>query len=170
MNQFDKDMQQNAGGTTGMEDQQATRIMPALGSSGEQTSAPVRHRRAARYAAPAEETPVEEQPVAQPMAANVRRVAPAAPTAEEQQPRVRMNQREQLAQQPSQGVPRPAALMRSPAQGQSVQTAGPVTRPQQGNRKAVNAPGYTQQQPVQPSPYARPQDDRLRARRLQQPI
>mgnify|MGYP004485700473 CR=1 FL=1 len=153
-----------------MEDQQATRIMPALGSSGEQTSAPVRHRRAARYAAPAEETPVEEQPVAQPMAANVRRVAPAAPTAEEQQPRVRMNQREQLAQQPSQGVPRPAALMRSPAQGQSVQTAGPVTRPQQGNRKAVNAPGYTQQQPVQPSPYARPQDDRLRARRLQQPI
>ena len=92
-----------------MEDQQATRIMPALGSSGEQTSAPVRHRRAARYAAPAEETPVEEQPVAQPMAANVRRVAPAAPTAEEQQPRVRMNQREQLAQQPSQGVPRPGS-------------------------------------------------------------
>ena len=51
-----------------------------------------------------------------------------------------------------------------------MQTAGPVTRPQQGNRKAVNAPGYTQQQPVQSSPYARPQDDRLRARRLQQPI
>lgn len=144
--------------------------MPALGSSGEQTSAPVRHRRAARYAAPAEETPVEEQPVAQPMAGERAPVAPAAPTAEEQQPRVRMNQREQLAQQPSQGVPRPAALMRSPAQGQSVQTAGPVTRPQQGNRKAVNAPGYTQQQLCSPAPTPARRTTCFAPCRLQQPI
>lgn len=170
MNQFDEDMQQGAGSMPEQEDQQATRVVQPV-----TPAAPVRHRRAARYAASVEEADVEEQAEPQPQVANVRRVAPAAQTENFAQPRARMNQRgtsmQRTGTQPSQGVPRPTALLRSPNQGQSVQTAGPVTRPQQGNRRAVDAPGYTQQQPVQQSPYARPvQEDMLRARPMQKRI
>lgn len=175
MKQFEMEPQENTGTNPGMEDQQATRVMPPVGGAPVQTpaAAPVRHRRAARYSTP-QDAPEEAAQPQEPL--QVRRVAPQLESTEPQetvppQGRVRTNQRNLSGAQPSQGVPRPAALMRSPAQDQSVQTAGPVQRPQKGNRKAVNAPGYAQQQPVQPSPYARPTEDsdRMHARRPQPP-
>ena len=66
MNQYDRDNKQHAGVNPGIEDQQATRVMPSLGGdsgrvaspapSTQGGSPPVRHRRAARYAAQQQDT------------------------------------------------------------------------------------------------------------------
>lgn len=177
MNQYDRENNQHAGVQPGMEDQQATRVMPSLGGesaagraasqapSAQGSAAPVRHRRAARYAAQYEDNQPEEvssAPAVPEQGSGVRRMPPVMQEPAQPQARVRANQRGAAPQQPAQGVPRPAALMRAPNQNQSVQTAGPVQRPQQGNRRAVNAPDYAQQPPVQENPYARPAARELR--------
>ena len=187
MNQFDRDNNQHAGVNPGTEDQQATRVMPSLGGesgrvasqapSAQGSAAPVRHRRAARYATQNETVQEEPAPAAPEQSSGVRRMPPVVQQPVQPQSRARVNQRA-AAQPAAQGVPRPAALMRAPNQGQSVQTAGPVQRPKQGNRQAVSDENYAQQPPVQESPFARPAarenrqpvDDAPRARRPQQPI
>lgn len=195
MNQYDRDNNQHAGVNPGIEDQQATRVMPSLGGdsgrvaspapSTQGGSTPVRHRRAARYAAQQQDTQEDSlppMPAAPEQSSGVRRVPPVVQQpAEPQAPaqgRVRANQRGSASPQAAQGVPRPAALMRAPNQGQSVQTAGPVQRPTQGNRRAISDADYAQQPPVQEHPFARPAardarqpaDDAPRVRRPQQPI
>lgn len=195
MNQYDRDNNQHAGVNPGIEDQQATRVMPSLGGdsgrvaspapSTQGGSTPVRHRRAARYAAQQQDTQEDSlppMPAAPEQSSGVRRVPPVVQQpAEPQAPaqgRVRANQRGSASPQAAQGVPRPAALMRAPNQGQSVQTAGPVQRPTQGNRRAISDADYAQQPPVQERPFARPAardarqpaDDAPRVRRPQQPI
>ena len=196
MNQYDRDNNQHAGVNPGIEDQQATPgdALPGgrfraccFPSAPPRKGGPPRCAIAGPRAMPRSnrirrKTACPPCPPPRSNPPGVRRVPPVVQQpAEPQAPaqgRVRANQRGSASPQAAQGVPRPAALMRAPNQGQSVQTAGPVQRPTQGNRRAISDADYAQQPPVQEHPFARPAardarqpaDDAPRVRRPQQPI